>query len=452
MSHVIRPSLLIALILLPAAAGRSAEPLKTDGPLAKYVAKADDNYRWVKRQEGKLGPTQFVELTLTSQTWQDTLWKHQLFIYKPSQMKAKSNALLYISGGAWRKELEGPIKGGDPQVPREARYLALVAEVLKSPVALLRHVPQQPMFGGKYEDGIIAHTFAQYLKTRDSEWPLLAPMVKSAVRGMDATQEFTAKEWSLQIKQFTVAGASKRGWTTWLAGAVDRRAVAIAPIVIDTLNMARQMKHQKDVWGRYSEQIDDYTKLELQKRLDTPPGKRLMKIVDPYSYLDSLKQPKLILIGTNDRYWPLDALNHYWSDLQGDKYILYVPNNGHSLRDFARVIGTINALHQSAAGRLKLPKLSWKLDEGNGGVHLSLQSDQKPRKVRAWVADSASRDFREAKWESYPARANGKGHEYKLSRPAKGYRAIFGEAVFDADGTPYFLSTNVKIINAKKKP
>ena len=450
MSHVIRPLMLFSLILIPAAESQSAEPLKTDGPLAKYVAKADDHYGWVKRQEGRLNTTQFVELTLTSQKWQGTLWKHQLFIYKPSQMKSKSHALLFISGGSWRKKLEAPIEGDDPQVPDEARYLARVAEVLKSPVALLRHVPQQPMFGGKHEDGIIAHTFVQYLKTGDSQWPLLAPMVKSAVRGMDATQEFAAKEWSLKIEKFTVAGASKRGWTTWLTGAVDRRAVAIAPIVIDMLNMAKQMQYQKDVWGRYSEQIEDYTKLRLQERLNTPPGKRLLKIVDPYSYLDTLKQPKLILIGTNDRYWPLDALNHYWNDLRGEKYILYVPNNGHGLKDFARVIGTINALHQRAAGRLKLPKLTWKLDENDGGVHLSLQSDQKPKKVRAWVAHADSRDFRDSKWESYPARANGKGYEYMLSRPAKGYRAIFGEAVFDADGTPFFLSTNVKIISAKK--
>ncbi|MCH8922809.1 MAG: hypothetical protein IIA67_06635, partial [Planctomycetes bacterium] len=89
MSYVIRPLPLFVLILLPAAASRAAEPLKTDGPLAKYVAKADDHYGWVKRQEGKLGVTQFVELTLTSQKWRDTLWKHQLFIYKPSQMKAR---------------------------------------------------------------------------------------------------------------------------------------------------------------------------------------------------------------------------------------------------------------------------------------------------------------------------------------------------------------------------
>ncbi|MCH8923601.1 MAG: PhoPQ-activated pathogenicity protein [Planctomycetes bacterium] len=430
---------------------KTAEDDASVGPLAAYVAKPDDSFRWVKRRDGKLGKTSYAELILTSQTWRGIVWKHQLFILRPSTTdKNNSHALLFIAGGRWSDELENAPR--QERLPREAALFAALAEQLGSPVAVLLQVPRQPIFDGKFEDEIISFTFEKFLRTGEEDWPLLLPMVKSAVRGMDAAQQFAQKEWSHRLATFTVAGASKRGWTTWLTGAVDRRAVAIAPIVIDMLNMARQMQHQKKVWGGYSEQIKDYTELGLQERLNTPPGKRLMQIVDPYSYLDSLKQPKLILIGTNDRYWPLDALNHYWSDLQGDKYILYVPNNGHSLRDFARVIGTINALHQSAAGRMKLPKLSWKLDEDDGGVHLSLQSDQKPRKVRAWVADSESRDFREAKWESFPARANNKGHEYKLARPAKGYRAIFGEAVFDADGTPYFLSTNVKIINAKKQP
>ena len=54
----------------------------------------------------------------------------------------------------------------------------------------------------------------------------------------------------------------------------------------------------------------------------------------------TLKQPKLLLLGTNDRYWPLDALNVYWDGLPGDKYVTYVPNNGHGLKDLpARVRG-----------------------------------------------------------------------------------------------------------------
>ena len=94
---------------------------------------------------------------------------------------------------------------------------------MKTPVAILLHVPQQPIFGGKREDAIIAYTFDEYLKTSDPEWPLLLPMVKSAVRGMDAVTEFSDQTWSLKLKSFTVTGGSKRGWTTWLTGAIDGR-------------------------------------------------------------------------------------------------------------------------------------------------------------------------------------------------------------------------------------
>ena len=98
-------------------------------------------------------------------------------------------------------------------------------------------------------------------------------MTKSAVRAMDASQEAMKKEWGLDVETFTVTGASKRGWTTWLTGAVDDRAVAIAPMVIDMLNMSPHTKLQKTSFGgKSSEQIDDYKGLDEQ--IDTPRGQR----------------------------------------------------------------------------------------------------------------------------------------------------------------------------------
>ena len=434
---VVLGTVVVATRVLPAA--------EVAGPLKAYVDKPDDSYGWAKRREGKIGPTEYVELTLTSQTWQKIVWRHQLFILKPSTLRpGVPHALLHIGGGNWRDELAQPPK--EDLIPHQARSFAMLAETMKTPVAVLLHVPQQPIFGGLVEDQIISLTFEQFLRSRDPEKLLLLPMVKSAVRAMDTVQKYAADRWSVALKTFTVTGASKRGWTTWLTGAVDRRATALAPMVIDVLNMGPQMRHQVDAWGDYSYKIRDYTERDLPKYLDSPSGKALRAIVDPYSYRKQLTQPKLILIGTNDHYWPLDALNLYWNDLAGRNYVLYVPNNRHGLSDRTRVIGGINALHQHAATGQPLPKLSWKFDVGDKKATLTIDSDVKPETVRVWAAASPTRDFRRAKWRSQPARLVDGAYIGAPSMPPTGYVAMFGEAVYTTDTIPYYLSTNVRIV------
>jgi PhoPQ-activated pathogenicity-related protein len=414
--------------------------------LARYVARPDDSYGWKIRRSGTLGSGTYAELTLTSQTWRDAPWRHQLFVYKPAKVDNASQGLLMIGGGRWRDEMAGPVTEADQQLPREAPILAAAAGAIKSPVAVLLHVPHQPILGGMVEDEAISYTFAQFLKTGDPDWPLLLPMVKSAVRGMDAIQQFARQEWSLDIKNFTVTGASKRGWTTWLTSAVDNRVNALAPMVIDVLNMEPQMKHQLETWGKFSEQIEDYTRRGIQSQTSTPQGRVLNTIIDPYSYRQKITQPKLILLGTNDRYWPLDALNLYWDGLKGDRYVCYVPNNGHGLRDVPRIVGALCAIHLNAAGKLQLPELNWKLAERDGALSLHLESDVRPARVSAWIATAPTKDFRQATWTSQPMREANGGFEHQLATPDSGYAAMFGEAMFEHAAAPFFLSTNVKIV------
>lgn len=413
--------------------------------LKDYVNRPDESFRWSKRREGKLAGGDYAELALTSQTWRGTAWRHQLFTFKPAQVEGGSQAILLIGGGRWKEELAGPAGEGE-NLPREAQLIAAAAAALKCPVAVLLHVPHQPILGGLVEDEAISFTFDQYLKTKDPDWPLLLPMVKSVVRGMDAIQQHGKQEWSLEIKNFTLTGASKRGWTTWLTSAVDPRVTALMPMVIDVLNMAPQMKHQLETWGKFSEQIQDYTQRGIQDRSGTLAGEQLNQIVDPYSYRAAIVQPKLIMLGTNDRYWPLDALNLYWDGLSGEKYICYVPNNGHGLKDLARIVGGLTALHARAAGKLELPKLAWKLSPNGQKLHMSVTSNIKPTSVSAWTAAAKTKDFREATWTSQPATEREGAYEYELEYPASGYAAMFGEATFEGTSMPYYLSTNVRIV------
>jgi PhoPQ-activated pathogenicity-related protein len=447
-----RPLALWIGLLTLVVAAQVAHAVEPAEALVAYVETPDDSFAWVERRHGELAGHSFVELTLTSQTWHDIVWKHQLFIVKPKRLRDTSRALLLIGGGNWSDDLASPPADPQGELPREAPLLASLAEEIGAPMAVLLHVPQQPVFNGMREDEIISYTFEQFLKTGDATWPLLLPMVKSAVRGMDAVQEFTRKNWQLDIKRFTLTGASKRGWTTWLTSAVDPRVQALAPMVIDVLNMGPQMRHQLATWGKFSEQIEDYTRRGIQARNDSKEGAHLRTIVDPYSYREALLQPKLILLGTNDRYWPLDALNLYWDGLAGEKRVLYVPNQGHGLRDYERVVGTIAAFHRQAAGELKLPALDWDLKQADGELQLHLRSDQRPAQVLAWVAHATTRDFRDAKWESQGAELVDGTFRFDLPQPKSGFAAMFGEARFETTSRPYFLSTNVKIVGEGLPP
>lgn len=436
----------VLAVLVGSSLAQGRAPLT--GPLADYVNAPDPSYGWYQRSEGSVLTCRYLELILTSQTWRGIVWKHQLFVIRPPQVEENSkHAMLMIAGGNWREELADPKT--PLNLPREAQLLALVAQQLRTPVAILLHVPQQPILGGRREDQIIAYTFRQFLESGDPTWPLLAPMVKSAVRAMDAVQEVARQRWGLGVETFTVTGASKRGWTTWLTAAVDDRAVAIAPMVIDMLNMSSHIKLQKASFnGQTSEQIDDYRGLDDE--IDTPRGVLLRQIVDPWEYRQRLTQPKLVILGTNDRYWPLDACDLYWNDLEGEKYLLYVPNSGHGLEDRARVVAGLCALHRRVLSGQKLPQLGWTYEHNGDHLQLRISSDVPPSRVRIWRAASPTRDFRDARWSDRPAMAQDGTFAHREPLPASGFAAVLGELVF-GEGTAgeFSLSTNVRIIGAE---
>jgi PhoPQ-activated pathogenicity-related protein len=244
-----------------------------------------------------------------------------------------------------------------------------------------------------------------------------------------------------------VTGASKRGWTTWLTGAADSRVKGIAPMVIDVLNMAAQMPHQLEVWGAYSDEIDDYTERGIQDRMAIPEGQKLNSIVDPFSYRDRLTMPKLILIGTNDPYWPVDAVNLYFDQLKGEKHILYVPNAGHDLGDGRRAIAGIVAFFMSVASGTPLPAFSWDVKRDGNSAVLTVKAGTKPIEVNLWSATTPTRDFRPSPWQKV-AMSAGLENSYRanVEIPQTGHIAFYGELVYPIiGGQRYSLCTPMNV-------
>jgi len=287
------------------------------------------------------------------------------------------------------------------------------------------------------------------MKTGDDTWPALLPMVKSAVRAMDAVQAYAQKEHQQKIEKFVVGGASKRGWTTWLTGAVDPRVTAIAPMVIDMLNMKAQTQWAQKVYGKQSEQISDYTDLDLVSKMDHPRMVELRSFVDPYSYRARYRNiPKLLLLGTNDPYWTVDSLRHYWDELPGVKLVFQTPNAGHDLGGGIQATETLAAFFQMIADQEELPQMEWKLSDG-GAPHLHVKVNRTAKAIRLWTADSTDRDFRNDRWSSknLEIKPGSAIADTEVDKPASGYRAFMGEVVLtNSLGHEYKLSTQVQVV------
>lgn len=404
--------------------------------LEDYVRREDPSFAWnvVEQRESALGTVYAVHLT--SQVWQGIKWEHQLRIYEPKGALRQDAVLLFITGGG---------NGRAPSPEDDASGFTL-ARVCGARCAVLPQVPNQPLLDGKTEDTLIAETFVRYLDTKDESWPLLFPMVKSAVRAMDAVQSWTKQKGLPDATRFVVSGASKRGWTTWLTGAVDKRVIAIAPMVIDTLNMKAQRAHSLEVWGKFSEQIDDYTSRGLTEKFEDPDGERLWKMVDPYSYRDRCTMPKLLINGTNDRYWTLDALNIYWDELKGPKNVIYLPNAGHNLAvNRAYAINGVGALFRHAVANKTVPQLTWRHSDGDDGrLRLEVRSPIVPKGAQLWAATSETRDFRDSEWKPSAMVIAEELVKGDAERPAKGFVALYGILEFEVDGIPFHLATQIR--------
>lgn len=402
--------------------------------LREAVRQPDESYRYEVVREARVGSCEATILSLTSQTWRGIEWRHWLSILVPEEVEHPDKAILFVTGGSSGSD---PPDGGSV----EALMLSTLASQSNAVLAVLQQVPNQPLFGGLREDDLIAFTFEKYLDGEGDDWPLLVPMVRSAVRAMDAVQQVTADELGMSVEGFIVSGASKRGWTTWLTAVADPRVVAIAPMVIDVLNIGPQMEQQARSYGGFSEQVRAYTEREIQARMRSQEGRRLVSLVDPFEYREVLSLPKLMVLGTNDPYWTVDASSLYFPELSGPKSLYYLPNAGHGLG--LGILPTMTAFFRASLGGETLPALTWATPEDGG---FRVEWEDTSGTARLWQARSSDRDFRESEWTASPLDGEGRC-EVSIEEPREGWAAWFVEVSFrNGDGKPFRLSTEIQVL------
>lgn len=423
------------------------KPITPETALGAYLHNSDKSFKWEFQDIYKSEGVTLYRILLTSQQWRGITWKHEMFIIVPDILKY-NDALLFITGGH--------IENGEPAKhnwdEELATALSKVSRTNMTIVALLWQVPNQPLFGDLTEDALISYTLHNYQADHDFTWPLLFPMTKSAIRAMDAVQKFAKREINRKIDHFVVSGASKRGWTTWLTGANDKRVKAIGPMVIDVLNMPVNIDYQKIVWGDYSVEIEDYVKLGIAQQLGTPGGNDLTRMIDPYSYRKTLIMPKMIFMGTNDPYWPVDAVKNYIDSIPGDNHICYTPNAAHNLGDKNKAFATLSTFLGTTVTNGKYPVCDYSVSENNGTITLKIKTTPELLVgATLWSADSKDQDFRDEKWNDKSLDAANKAEiKVELKYPESGFKAFYIDLKYKAPfGDDFTQSTRMFVSDNK---
>ena len=389
--------------------------LSVSTPLDDYVWSEDSQFSWVDTGTTFEGHsvdksnhwTGYV-LNMTSQQWltpadvTGSIWWHYLVVIVPDNVNYKRNATLYITGGDNGGGLPDP--GGEDIVLASA--LAMGTGTITT---ALFQIPNQcvtftsdPLQKCRSEDSIIAFTWDHYLKDpSDPTWLVRLPMVKASVRAMDVTTAFVARKFSssgFNLDSFIVSGASKRGWTTWLVGAVDPvRVKAIIPIVLDAINFVAVEHHQWRSYGGWSFALQDYYDLNITARFDDPNMKKLCEVEDPYFYASRLTMPKLIVNAVGDEFQMPDDTHYWWSEMPEPKRFLMVPRAEHSmLTGILEVVPVIGTWIAYLLQNKPVPEISWSISGETGEITATLTGGE-PETVYMWhstTCNSVRRDFR----------------------------------------------------------
>ena len=245
-----------------------------------------------------------------------------------------------------------------------------------------------------------------------------------------------------------VAGASKRGWTTWTTAAVDSRVVAIVPAVIDMLNVEPSFVHHWRAYGAWSDAVKDYVEHGIMDWMGTQQFRALMKIEEPYEYRDRLTMPKFMVNASGDQFFLPDSSQFYFDDLRGEKHVRYVPNTSHSLEksDALETIGGVlrGGRQGHAAAGDEVDVRARRLDQG--------RHETAAEPVQLWQATNpTARNFRldtiGPAYKSTPLTPSGPNTWVARVEAGRGLDRVLRRAdVPEADKYPFKVTSGVRVL------
>ena len=407
MSRIVKCA--VAALTLVAAVVASATPLD------EYVYRDDGHFSVTNLNHTVTGDGWKAHFyNMTSQKWMTEketdrpIWWHFMAVVIPDNIdNTVDSSFLYITGGG--NSNPSAIPGTDDEDFIAVQVLAVAA---RCPAAVIWQVPNQPIVyaddpwhaGGRNEDANIAITWWHFIHNPSNpDYVLELPMTKSAVKAMDALEIIFPALLNRNIAKFIVAGASKRGWTTWLAGAVEavakNRVIGIVPIVLDALNVDAFLRRQWTFYGAWTFALKDYFHCNITVDFQNPNAKLLWELVDPWYYRERLTMPKLAINAGGDEFQMPDDQRYWGKDMPPDMHFLLVKNAEHSMATgLFELLPAAASFGMSVQHKWERPVITWDISPTTGAI--TFNSTQTPAKVDITFCDSADgvskgrRDFR----------------------------------------------------------
>jgi len=392
----------------------------TASPLWDYVHTDDGAFAWVDTGITISGGTNSTGgwtgylLNVTSQAWLTPadfqgpfghIWWHQVVVILPD------DGVLYPDAAAlW---ITGNDNDGNPGPPdnsdEDILVCASLAVTVRTACSVLYQIPNAPLVftadperKERSEDAAVAFTWAQYMLYNQNkpEWVLYFPMCKAAIKTMDATTEFLQNKTGNVITRWVTAGASKRGATTWLTGAVDKRIIGIVPIVFDVLNFKAGVQHMWQTLGNWTFAFTDYRDANITRYLND--GTNYIDIlatqIDPLSYAANLTMSKLVVDATGDEFFQPQDDDFWWGKLPGETLRMMVDNAEHSMATGALYLITgAEVWYKALLDGTPRPNFSWTKNNVTGDITVSVSGPMQPVRVvnrMATTLDGYRRDFR----------------------------------------------------------
>jgi PhoPQ-activated pathogenicity-related protein len=159
----------------------------------------------------------------------------------------------------------------------------------------------------------------------------------------------------------------------------------------------------------------------------------------------------MIFMGTNDPYWPVDAVKNYIDEIPGDNRLCYTPNAGHDLGNMTKALSSLNAFFAINNTHSIYPECDYQIEEKEGRMTLIVNTTP-DLLVNAvlWSAISVSdQDFRNEIWGSETLTdSNHPQVQVVMDYPEDGYKAFFVDLKYKAPfGENYTQSTRVFVAN-----